>query len=210
MTFVLNTIVALIVLSLVAVVILQIHKKNKPLPKREFGYLKWVIYLLNLLIVGLGLGAILGIIGLILNLFGLLDVLQEFLNVSGGQNGFSFSFEMVNQSPFATIVDMINMISVLGILICMRAFMKNIILEEIFIPNNVRLARLSTIFLVLGSLIRSGVDTSSIVMHGQYAEKTYEYSFFSLNYLLAAVLVWTMSIILEKAIAIAEENEFTI
>ena len=35
-------------------------------------------------------------------------------------------------------------------------------------------------------------------------------SIFDLTYLLSAVLVWTISKVLEKANAIAEENEFTI
>lgn len=209
MSIILYLALALILVCLVFVFWQQVSKKNKPLEKREFGYLKWVIYFLNILIIGLGLGLVLGVLGSILNAVGLLDVLKDFA-FQGGQGEVKFSFEFVEQSTLAMLIDMINMSAVLGILICMRAFMKNIILEEIFIPENVRLARLSTVFLILGSLVRPGMDSSSFIMHGQYGNQSYEYSFFSLNYLLAAVLVWTISIVLEKAIAIAEENEFTI
>lgn len=183
--------------------------KKEGVKNREFGYLRWVIYLINLLIFVLGLGLVLGLIAGIFTWFGG-DWLANFSNDAS----VGFSFDTYPQSPLSIAIDVINTISALGILVCMRSFMKNILAEEIFVAENVRLAKLSTIFLILGSLVREGIDKSSLVMHGEYTSgagtKVYEYSFFSLNYLLTAVLVWTPSLILQKAVAIAEENEFTI
>lgn len=209
MTVILVISLLLILACLVLVFWQQVTKKNKPLEKREFGYLKWVIYFLNILIVGLGVTLVMGVLLSVLDSLGLLEKLRE-VPLFAGQGDVKVSFEVVDQSLFANLVDGLNLVAVFGILVCMRAFMKNILLEDIFVPENVRLARLSTVFLILGSLMRTGKDSSSFIFHGQYGESSTEYSFFSLNYLLIAVLVWTLSIILEKAIAIAEENEFTI
>lgn len=185
-------------------------RRKQPLVNREFGYLRWVIYLLNVFIVALGLGLVLGL-G-----FG------RFHWLSGGDwvgqlpNGASvgFGIEASAQTPIGIGIDAINTVAALGILVCMRAFMKNILADQIFVADNVRLARWSTLFLILGSLVRSGMDKTAVIMHGQYAsgpeQVSFEYSFLSVEYLLVAALVWTLSLILEKAIAIAEENEFTI
>lgn len=185
-------------------------RRKEPLVNREFGYLRWVIYLLNVFIIALGLGLVLGL-G-----FGLFHWLSGGDWVGQLPNGVSvgFGIEVSAKTPISIGIDLINTIAALGILVCMRAFMKNILAEQIFVADNVRLARLSTLFLVLGSLVREGIDKSGLIMHGQYpngqVQVSYEYSFFIMEYFLIAVLVWSLSIILEKAIAIAEENEFTI
>lgn len=185
-------------------------RRKQPGVNREFGYLRWVIYLLNVFIVALGLGLVLGL-G-----FGLFHWLSGGDWVGQLPNGVSvgFGIEASAQTPIGIGIDLINTIAALGILVCMRAFMKNILAEQIFVADNVRLARWSTLFLILGSLVRSGMDKTAVIMHGQYAsgpeQVSFEYSFLSVEYLLVAALVWTLSLILEKAIAIAEENEFTI
>lgn len=185
-------------------------RRKEPLVNREFGYLRWVIYLLNVFIFALALGLVLGIgIGLF-NWFSGGAWFGELPNeVSVG-----FSIEASAKTPTGILVDLLNTVAALGILVCMRAFMKNILADQIFVADNVRLARLSTLFLILGSLVREGIDRSGLIMHGQYPngpeQVSYEYSFFSMQYLLVAVLVWSLSIILEKAIVIADENEFTI
>ncbi|MGT2665803.1 DUF2975 domain-containing protein [Streptococcus rifensis] len=187
-----------------------VSNKQKPLINREFSYLRWVIYLINILIVGLAVATIAGLIFWFLTWLGDAEWIQNiFENFS-----LEFNSDPATSTPIGLLIEVINTIATLGILICMRAFMKNIIAEEIFVPQNVRLAKLSTFFLVLGSLIRQGNDAASLVIHSYYSnganEVSFEYGFFNMYYLLTAVLVWTLSIILEKATAIAEENEFTI
>ncbi|MDQ0223144.1 DUF2975 domain-containing protein [Streptococcus moroccensis] len=187
-----------------------VSNKQKPLINREFGYLRWAIYLINLLIVGLAVALVVGLIFWLLIWGGATEWIKHiFENFS-----LEFNSDPATSTPIGLLIEVINTIATLGILICMRAFMKNIIAEEIFVPQNVRLAKLSTFFLVLGSLIRQGNDAASLVILSYYSnganEVSFEYGFFNMYYLLTAVLVWTLSIILEKATAIAEENEFTI
>lgn len=201
--------VFLVLLIILFLIWYLIKVRKNPMANREFGYLRWVIYLINIVIFALSLSALAGIIYTLLSLFGKLDLLTQFSTKSG--TGISFTAEL---STFGSFVEVINLLAAIGILICMRLFMKNILSEEIFVAKNVNLARLSTVFLVLGSLIREGSDSASLILQSGLSEdgmmRTATYSLFNLNYLLAAVLVWTISIILEKAIAIADENEFTI
>ena len=81
--------------------------------------------------------------------------------------------------------------------------MKNLLADLIFTAKNVQLARLATYFLVLASISADPGQGAQTSIAGSYI-------FFDLNYLLLAVLVWTLSLVLEKAIVIAEENKFTI
>lgn len=201
--------VFLVLLIILFLIWYLIKVRKNPMANREFGYLRWVIYLINIVIFALSLSALAGIIYTLLSLFGKLDLLTQFSTKSGA--GISFTAEL---STFGSFVEVINLLAAIGILICMRLFMKNILSEEIFVAKNVNLARLSTVFLVLGSLIREGSDSASLILQSGVSKdgvmRTATYSLFNLKYLLAAVLVWTISIILEKAIAIADENEFTI
>ena len=183
-----------------------LSSKGKPLKNREFGYLRIVLYLLNVVIFGFGLVVV---TGTMLGLFYWLGGAEWLSHIFGGQ-----SVVLDWKSPVEFAVHTLNAVAVMGIFICMRLFIKNILTDNIFVHQNVKLARLSTLFLILGSFVKKGVEGSGLLVSvGHTNEGTLvaeQYSFFSLNYLLAAVLVWTLSIILEKAIAIAEENEFTI
>lgn len=187
-----------------------IANKEETMVNREFTYLRWVIYVINLLIFALAFALV---VGLVLGIFTWLGP-AEWGHQFSAHLSLGFSIDSLASTPIGFLIEVVNTVATLGILICMRAFMKNIIAEDIFVPQNVRWAKLSTFFLVLGSLIRQGNDTASLITHSYYSkggnEVSFEYGFFNIHYLLTAVLVWTLSIILEKAIAIAEENEFTI
>lgn len=187
-----------------------IVNKEETMVNREFTYLRWVIYVINLLIFALAFALV---VGLVLGIFTWLGP-AEWGHQFPAHLSLGFSIDSLASTPIGFLIEVVNTVATLGILICMRAFMKNIIAEDIFIPQNVGWARLSTVFLVLGSLIRQGNDTASIVIHSYYSnagkDVSFEYGFFNMYYLLTAALVWTLSIILEKAIIIADENEFTI
>lgn len=171
---------------------------------KDFSYLKWVIVILSLAIF---LGGIALIGGLIYHGIGLLGLVKDgyvFWDYQFGNMSSKFTLDVTN-TPFGLLVDTVHGGAILGLFICLRAFMKNILTETIFVNQNVRLARWVTYCLLIGSLIYKA-ESGFIVVSGE----NYSYAFLHTDYLLAAVLVWTLSIILEKAIAIAEENEFTI
>lgn len=102
---------------------------------------------------------------------------------------------------FASLVNGILWILVLRVI---KQFLKNLLAEEIFTDQNVSLARKTSIYMVLLAFFS---NSSGIIEFGFGGSHL---SFFNLTYLLAALLVWVLSIVLERAVAIAKENEFTI
>lgn len=172
---------------------------------RDFSYLKWVIYGIN---IGLFVFASTVLFQLIFDFLGLtggLDWLQSLLKAEG--ENWSLSLAWSKTSLLSALVELWQSVMTIGLLVCIRTLLKNILAEEIFVASNIRLARLTALFLLLLSLARPGIATISFAGSGFPATNI---SFFSLNYLLAAVLVWTLSLVLEKAKIIADENDFTI
>ncbi|MBM7642113.1 DUF2975 domain-containing protein [Streptococcus loxodontisalivarius] len=80
-----------------------------------------------------------------------------------------------------------------------RAFLRNVIEDAIFTWDNVRLAKKTSLYLFLLSFLGSGLLFGA---GGIFILNT--------GYLFASLLVWVIAKVLEKAVAIAEENEFTI
>lgn len=192
-------------LILLVVIALIVYQTYRAVATRDFSYLKWVIYGIN---IGLFVFASTVLFQLIFDFLGLtggLDWLQSLLKAEG--ENWSLSLAWSKTSLLSALVELWQSVMTIGLLVCLRTFMKNILAEEIFVTSNIRLARLTALFLLLLSLARPGIATISFAGPGLPATNI---SFFSLNYLLAAVLVWTLSIILEKAKVIADENDFTI
>lgn len=102
---------------------------------------------------------------------------------------------------FASLVYGILWILVLRVI---KQFLKNLLAEEIFTDQNVTLARKTSIYMVLLAFFSNSSGIIEFGLNGIHL------SFFNLTYLLAALLVWVLSIVLERAVAIAKENEFTI
>ena len=90
----------------------------------------------------------------------------------------------------------------LGFLLCLRAFLINLYRSDIFIAKNAKLVRWSAHLLVLGAFINNGIFT--------FGTGNQSYSFFNISYLLVSFVLYAVSMILTKANAIAEENEYTI
>lgn len=179
-------------------------KKNEQLASKDFSYLRWIIGMLSIAIFLGGLGIV---ANLIYNGLGFLGVTKDGQNLWHLQSGnvmSSLTFENSN-TPVGLVIDTLHWSAILGVFVCLRIFMKNILTEAIFVLQNAQLARWLTYCLIIAALV-SQDGTGLIAISSDEGN----YAFLNLNYLLGAAVTWTMSIILEKAIAIAEENEFTI
>lgn len=179
-------------------------KKNEQLASKDFSYLRWIIGMLSIAIFLGGLGIV---ANLIYNGLGFLGVIKDGQNLWHLQSGnvmSSLTFENSN-TPVGLVIDTLHWSAILGVFVCLRTFMKNILTEAIFVLQNAQLARWLTYCLIIAALV-SQDGTGLITISSEEGD----YAFLNLNYLLGAAVTWTMSIILEKAIAIAEENEFTI
>ncbi|WP_162012896.1 DUF2975 domain-containing protein [Streptococcus sp. S784/96/1] len=179
-------------------------KKNEQLASKDFSYLRWIIGMLSIAIFLGGLGIV---ANLIYNGLGFLGVTKDGQNLWHLQSGnvmSSLTFENSN-TPVGLVIDTLHWSAILGVFVCLRIFMKNILTEAIFVLQNAQLARWLTYCLIIAALV-SQEGTGLVTISSDEGN----YAFLNLNYLLGAAVTWTMSIILEKAIAIAEENEFTI
>ncbi|MFC5631678.1 MULTISPECIES: DUF2975 domain-containing protein [Streptococcus] len=179
-------------------------KKNEQLASKDFSYLRWIIGMLSIAIFLGGLGIV---ANLIYNSLGFLGVTKDGQNLWHLQSGnimSSLTFENSN-TPVGLVIDTLHWSAILGVFVCLRIFMKNILTEAIFVLQNAQLARWLTYCLIIAALV-SQEGTGLVTISSDEGN----YDFLNLNYLLGAAVTWTMSIILEKAIAIAEENEFTI
>ncbi|MFQ9329066.1 MAG: DUF2975 domain-containing protein [Streptococcus sp.] len=103
---------------------------------------------------------------------------------------------------FTATVDFLRLAVNLGFLLCLRAFLINLYRSDIFIAKNAKLVRWSAHLLVLGTFINNGIFT--------FGTGNHSYSFFNISYLLVSFVLYAVAMILTKANAIAEENEYTI
>ena len=103
---------------------------------------------------------------------------------------------------FAATIDFLRMVVNIGFLLCLRAFLINLYRSDIFIAKNAKLVRWSAHLLVLGAFINNGIFT--------FGTGNQSYSFFNISYLLVSFVLYAVAMILTKANAIAEENEYTI
>ena len=103
---------------------------------------------------------------------------------------------------FTATIDFLRMSVNIGFLLCLRAFLINLYRSDIFIAKNAKLVRWSANLLVLGAFINNGIFT--------FGTGNQSYSFFNISYLLVSFVLYAVAMILTKANAIAEENEYTI
>lgn len=103
---------------------------------------------------------------------------------------------------FTATIDFLRMVVNIGFLLCLRAFLINLYRSDIFIAKNAKLVRWSGHLLVLGTFINNGIFT--------FGTGNQSYSFFNISYLLVSFILYAVAMILTKANAIAEENEYTI
>lgn len=108
------------------------------------------------------------------------------------------SLNEIGISPLSYVLDFAEASIILFILFCVRQFFKNIIAEQIFVAQNVKLANTIALSLFIVAFLGEGIFT----ING--------YSFFNVTFIITSLVVWTIGKVLERANEIAEENEFTI
>lgn len=120
-------------------------------------------------------------------------------------DGFSFDVnipEKLLHSPSFLSLFAVNSCLWIALLVFVKMFFKNIIDNNIFTPENVKLARYVEYNFIalafLDSWFQSLCSGSGVL------------SFVNWAYLVATFVVWVFSMILREANVIAEENEFTI
>ena len=145
------------------------------------------------------------------NIFGIValvagGILSLFLSNSSfvGQHEFSNGWSFTLMSGTFDYVSLLTMLysTVMMFLLLgtIRKFLKNLIADEIFITENVTLAKRAGLFLLLASF--DGGSEAVLAVNGS--------GFINLTFIFAALLIWVFAKLLEKAVVIAEENEFTI
>lgn len=107
--------------------------------------------------------------------------------------------EMKTFGPLYLFFHLLGMLINGGLLWIIRQFLRHILAGQIFERVNVTLAKRAGLFLLLGSLFTS---------QGLFSVQ--DIGLIDFTYVLAGLLAYTLALILEKAIVIAEENEFTI
>ena len=126
-------------------------------------------------------------------------LLQQGLRIGSGVTVKSTSTSL---TLFTATIDFLRMSVNIGFLLCLRAFLINLYRSDIFIAKNAKLVRWSAHLLVLGAFINNGIFT--------FGTGNQSYSFFNISYLLVSFVLYAVAMILTKANAIAEENEYTI
>ena len=145
------------------------------------------------------------------NIFGIValvagGILSLFLSNSSfvGQHEFSNGWSFTLMSGTFDYVSLLTMLysTVMMFLLLgtIRKFLKNLIADEIFITENVTLAKRASLFLLLASFDGGSEAVLAVNWSG----------FINLTFIFAALLIWVFAKLLEKAVVIAEENEFTI
>lgn len=161
--------------------------------KNDTKKFKWILNFVNLLY---GVN-ILGIIALVLG--GLVSLAFPFKGHDFG-NGWHFILNSGLMTISGVLIMSYSLIMMIVILGTIRKFLKNLIDEQIFIKENVTLAKRASLFSLLASF--DGGAQAVLAINGS--------GFINLTFVFAALLIWVFAKLLEKAVAIAEENEFTI
>ena len=128
-------------------------------------------------------------------------LLQQGLRMLLG-SGVTVKSSSTSLTLFTATIDFLRMSVNIGFLLCLRAFLINLYRSDIFIAKNAKLVRWSANLLVLGAFINNGIFT--------FGTGNQSYSFFNISYLLVSFVLYAVAMILTKANAIAEENEYTI
>lgn len=168
--------------------------------KKELSYLKYLIPVLNIAIGVQIFGLTMGfIILLICSVIGLDNVIA-WISTAAEQQGASIQGDL---SKFPGLwllwISLLDCLPHIALTWFIRKFCKNLLADQIFIPENVKLARYAA-FALLFSWVLS-------ISFGPLSDLDFTFNGFPI---IAAILVWTISKVLEQANAIADENDFTI
>lgn len=168
--------------------------------KKEFSYLKYVLFIVNL---ALGFQVFTFLVGLGLtiafSIWGVDQVMNGFISWA---ESFGGTVEGVPEFPslLGAWVGVWEFLPLISLFVFVRKFIKNLMADKIFVAENAKFARYASYSLFAASFL-STADGFFGVNNFYFLDGTY---------LIGAVLLFTISKILERAIAIADENEFTI
>lgn len=168
---------------------------------QEQKRLRSVLLFVNVLLFAGFLSLVITILNDAFILTGHEGLLQQGLRMLLG-SGVTVKSSSTSLTLFAAIIDFLRMSVNIGFLLCLRAFLINLYRSDIFIAKNAKLVRWSANLLVLGAFINNGIFT--------FGTGNQSYSFFNISYLLVSFVLYAVAMILTKANAIAEENEYTI
>lgn len=168
--------------------------------KSVFKGLKW---LFSFFVGIMGIAAA-GLV-IIVIVFNIPAVAQELsvINVSELPFG-AYTYEIV-ASPVFILTLMANILLYGLLFYFVRSFFKNLEIDQIFVNTNVLTAKKITVVLLLLSVVSCLPDVYAS-MQGLAVDG----AALDLTYIVGASIVWALAKILEKANAIAEENELTI
>lgn len=168
--------------------------------KKEFSYLKYVLFIVNMAL-GFQVLAFLMALGLaiVFSLWGVDNVMNGLISWAESYGG---TVTGVPEFPslLGVWVGVWQFLPLISLFVFVRRFLKNLLADKIFVAENAKSARSAAYSLFAASLL-STVD-------GFFGFDTL--FFINGNYLVGGLLVYTISKILERANAIADENEFTI
>lgn len=168
--------------------------------KKEFAYLKYVLFGVNLAL-GFQVLAFLMALGLTIafSIWGVDHIMNGFISWAES-NGGTVTGVPEFPSLLGAWVGVWQFLPLISLFIFVRQFLKNLMADQIFIPENVKAARYAAYSLFAASFL-STADGFFGVDHFFFLDGTF---------LIGGLLVFTISKILERANAIADENEFTI
>lgn len=168
--------------------------------KGIFKGLKWLfsffIGLMGIAAVGLAIMAF---------IFNLTSVSQEITMMSIDSLPFGKFTTAILSSPLFLLLLIVNIILYGVLFYFVRNFFKNLEMDQIFVKTNVMTAKKIAVILLILS-VSSCLPDLYASTHGI----TIDSAAFDLTYIVGATIVWALAKILEKANAIAEENELTI
>ena len=166
---------------------------------QEQKRLRSVLLFVNVLLFAGFLSLVITILNDAFILSGHEGLLQQGLRMLLG-SGVTVTSKGPSLTIFTAIIDFLRMVVNIGFLLCLRAFLINLYRSDI--AKNAKLVRWSAHLLVLGTFINNGIFT--------FGTGNQSFSFFNISYLLVSFVLYAVAMILTKANAIAEENEYTI
>ncbi|MGT2929403.1 DUF2975 domain-containing protein [Streptococcus dentasini] len=168
---------------------------------KQTKFIKAIYYFVNLMLgfnyFAFGFLILTGVIAVVV------PPVRDYVGAALARENFQTSFLSIS---LAAIAVLFNFVLIVLVLRGIKQFLRNLLNDHIFTEQNVTLARRTSLYLFLMSFYTgdSGIINFSINAHYN------DISLFDFSYILAALLVWVISVVLERAVVIAKENEFTI
>ena len=167
--------------------------------------LKNVIDVLTAFIYFCGITTVLALVVHLLTRMGFLKELVQSGRLSFDVNGIQL-FPKTPQSLWQLLFPLVSSAIYIYLLLTIRSFLQNLYQEKIFSHSNIDLCNRAWKILLVLSFLSGSIETS---VNAHLLPFTFRLTF-NTGLLLSVPIVWALGKILERGIAIAEENELTI